>query len=78
MRPTVPRPIAECREAGIKVVMITGDYPVTAQKIARQIGMPGGENVVTGPELADMSPEELRERVGRPPFSRASCRSRSS
>jgi Ca2+-transporting ATPase len=63
IRPTVPPAIAECYEAGIKVVMITGDYPVTAQKIARQIGMRGGENVITGQELARMSPDELRERV---------------
>jgi P-type Ca2+ transporter type 2C len=45
------------------VVMITGDSPVTAQKIARQIGMPGAQSVVTGPQLARMSPEELRECV---------------
>ncbi len=63
IRPTVPAAVAECDEAGIKVVMITGDYPVTAQKIARQIGMRGGENVITGQELARMSPEELRDRV---------------
>lgn len=63
LRPTVPAAIAECYEAGVKVVMITGDYPVTAQKIARQIGMRGGENVITGQELTRMTPEELRERV---------------
>jgi Ca2+-transporting ATPase len=63
LRPTVPPAVAECYEAGIKVVMITGDYPVTAQKIARQIGMRGGENLITGQELARMSPEELRDRV---------------
>ncbi len=56
IRPTVPPAIAECYEAGIKVVMITGDYPVTAQKIARQIGMRGGETVITGQDLARMSP----------------------
>src|SRR5208283_1361604 len=39
IRPTVPDAIAQCSAAGIKAVMITGDYPVTAQKIARQIGM---------------------------------------
>ena len=63
VRPAVPGAIAECDGAGIKVVMITGDYPVTAQKIAQAIGMRGWENVVTGPELARMAPEELRERV---------------
>jgi Ca2+-transporting ATPase len=63
IRPTVPEAIAECYSAGIKVAMITGDYPVTAQKIARSIGMRGWENVITGPDLERMSPEELRERV---------------
>jgi len=63
IRPTVPAAIAECAEAGIKAVMITGDYPVTAQKIARQIGMRDWENVVTGQELALMGPEELSRRV---------------
>jgi P-type Ca2+ transporter type 2C len=63
VRPTVPAAIAECREAGIKVVMITGDYPATAQKIGRQIGMSGWEDVVTGQELARLGPEQLRERV---------------
>jgi P-type Ca2+ transporter type 2C len=65
VRPAVPPSIAECREAGIRVMMITGDSPVTAQKIARQIGMPGAESAVTGAQLARMSPEELRECVRR-------------
>jgi Ca2+-transporting ATPase len=63
IRPTVPAAIKECAEAGISVVMITGDYPVTAQKIARQIGMRDWENVVTGQELSRMGQDELRERV---------------
>jgi Ca2+-transporting ATPase len=63
VRPTVPLAIAECRDAGIKVVMITGDYPATAQKIARQIGMQGWENLITGAELSRMSTEELHVRV---------------
>jgi P-type Ca2+ transporter type 2C len=63
IRPAVPQAIAECRRAGIKVVMITGDYPGTAQKIASQIGLEGDGGVLTGPELAALSPEQLRERV---------------
>jgi Ca2+-transporting ATPase len=63
IRPSVPGAIQECAEAGVRAVMITGDYPATAQKIARQIGMKDWENVVTGPELTRMSAAELRERV---------------
>jgi P-type Ca2+ transporter type 2C len=50
LRPGVPAAVAECREAGIRVVMITGDYPVTAQAIARDAGLPY-ENIVTGDAL---------------------------
>ena len=39
VRPTVPSAIAECYSAGIRVIMITGDYPGTARNIARQIGL---------------------------------------
>jgi Ca2+-transporting ATPase len=63
VRPGVPEAIAECRRAGIRVLMITGDYPGTAQSIAREIGLPNAEDVITGPELEAMSDEELRGRV---------------
>jgi len=43
--------------------MITGDYPVTAQNIGRQIGLADTGLVTTGPELEKLSPEELREKV---------------
>jgi P-type Ca2+ transporter type 2C len=64
LRPTVPAAVAECRAAGVRVVMITGDYPATAQSIARQAGLPGCETVITGPELDGMSDEELARRIG--------------
>jgi Ca2+-transporting ATPase len=64
IRPSVPPAIAECCEAGIKVVMITGDYPGTAQNIARQIGLPNPENLITGPELDRMSTDELAGKIG--------------
>ncbi|MDM7911538.1 MAG: cation-translocating P-type ATPase [Methanotrichaceae archaeon] len=62
VRPGVADAIGECHAAGIRVVMITGDYPGTAQAIARQIGLPS-DRVITGPELAKMSDAELQERV---------------
>ena len=63
IRPTVPAAIQECYRAGIRVVMITGDYPVTAQHIARQVGLKSLDRVITGAELYDMSDEELREHI---------------
>ena len=63
LRPTVPAAVAECRTAGIRVVMITGDYAVTAQSIARQAGLANCENVITGPELGALSDEDLAVRA---------------
>ncbi len=63
VRPSVPAAIRECDNAGIRVVMITGDYPATASSIAREIGLKNPGEIVTGPDLAGMSPEQLRERV---------------
>ncbi len=63
IRPTVPAAIAECYTAGIRVVMITGDYPVTAQSIARQIGLSNPNEVLTGPELDKMTDVELKHRA---------------
>jgi len=64
IRPSVPEAIKECHSAGIRVVMITGDYPVTAQNIAYQIGLKQPDKVVTGTEMNNMSDDELRERIG--------------
>ena len=63
IRPTVPAALRECYSAGIRTVMITGDYPGTAAAIARQIGLADPETVVTGPELDAMTDAQLRERV---------------
>jgi P-type Ca2+ transporter type 2C len=63
IRPTVPAAIQECYKAGIRVVMITGDYPVTAQHIARQVGLKPLDKVITGAELYDLSDDELKERI---------------
>ncbi len=61
-RPEVPEALAKCRSAGIKVIMLTGDYGLTAETIARQIGLFAGHGrVVTGDELAEMSDPRLQE-----------------
>jgi len=64
VRPTVPEAIRECHAAGIRVVMITGDYPGTARYIARQISLPPGE-LLTGAELNALDNNALRNRIGR-------------
>ena len=63
IRPSVPEAIRECHNAGIRVVMITGDYPITAQNIARQIGLKEPDKIVTGAELNDLTDDELRARI---------------
>ncbi len=63
VRPKVSQAIAECLGAGIKVVMLTGDYPGTALNIARQIGLKPAENVITGIELDEMDDERLRKKI---------------
>ncbi|MDF2454039.1 MAG: Lead, cadmium, zinc and mercury transporting ATPase [Cytophagaceae bacterium] len=57
--------IKRCRQAGIVPVMITGDYPKTAHKIARDLGILRDETdqVITGEELQALSPEQLQERI---------------
>jgi Ca2+-transporting ATPase len=63
VRPTVPDAVRECREAGIRVVMITGDYVETARSIARQAGLDLSAGTITGPEMNAMDPATLRERI---------------
>ncbi len=55
--------IETCRRAGIKVVMITGDHPVTARAIARELGLLQGGRVVTGAELDAMGDDDLGREV---------------
>jgi Ca2+-transporting ATPase len=63
LRSTVPAAVAECRTAGVRVVMITGDYPATAQSIARQAGLANCDEVITGPELDTLLDEDLARRI---------------
>lgn len=62
VRPGASDAIRECYKAGIRVVMITGDYPATAQAIAAQIGIPS-DKVITGPEMAKMDDATLFQQV---------------
>ncbi|MCJ7571344.1 MAG: cation-translocating P-type ATPase [Candidatus Thermoplasmatota archaeon] len=63
VRLTVAPSLKECYTAGMRMIMITGDYPGTAQHIARQIGLKNPEKFITGPELSQMNPDELREKI---------------
>src|SRR5215467_6268626 len=62
VRPSVPAALRECYSAGIKVVMITGDYPSTAQAVARKLGF-NTTSVVSGSEIERMASAELRRRI---------------
>ena len=61
VRPGVPEAVATCAGAGIRTVMITGDYPGTAMAIAREIGLPLESGCLTGADLESMSDRELAE-----------------
>ncbi|MDD3043477.1 MAG: cation-transporting P-type ATPase, partial [Methanosarcinaceae archaeon] len=66
-RPEAREAIARCHAAGIKVVMITGDHPVTAESVARSVGLANSEEleIITGDELKALSGEELSRRLKR-------------
>ena len=63
IRPGVPDAIKECYTAGIRVAMITGDYPVTAQAIGRQIGLKPIDKLITGAEIDKMDDAELQRQI---------------
>jgi P-type Ca2+ transporter type 2C len=63
-RPEARDAVAVCHDAGIRVVMITGDHPATARAIAERVGIIAGDDaVLTGPELARLSQADLETRV---------------
>ena len=74
-RPGVAEAIEDMRDAHVRVFMLTGDGPITAEAIAERIGMPDG-SVITGDSLQSMSDEELTSKLGAPSliFSRVSPR----
>jgi P-type Ca2+ transporter type 2C len=63
VRPTVREAVRQCYEAGMRVVMITGDYPITARAIGKEAGLREAEHVLTGADMAALPDHELREQV---------------
>jgi len=61
-RPEVPEALRKCREAGIAVIMVTGDHPFTARAIGREIGLLGSDDplVITGDKLRALTETQLR------------------
>ena len=65
LRPEVPEAMRKALDAGVKVVMITGDHKVTAQAIASEAGIfHDGEDIITGDEMDEFSDRQLTERIG--------------
>jgi cation-transporting P-type ATPase I len=63
LRPGVADAVRRCREAGVRVIMITGDHPATARTIAREAGLLDGGDILTGAELGEFDNEELDRRM---------------
>ncbi|KWX10982.1 hypothetical protein TR74_00415, partial [Carbonactinospora thermoautotrophica] len=61
VRPTAAAAVAQLQQAGVEILMVTGDHPSTAEAIAAELNALNGRRVVTGPELDAMSEEELAE-----------------
>lgn len=63
IRKNVPDAVKECYNAGIRVIMITGDYPVTAINIGKEIGIKNPELFISGSDLKEMTEDELCARI---------------
>ncbi|MBW8363763.1 MAG: cation-translocating P-type ATPase [Rhizobium sp.] len=63
VRPRVPEAIRVARGAGMRVAMITGDYPGTAEAVAREAGIELGGGVITGPEIDALDDADLQQRL---------------
>lgn len=63
LRDSVKQDLELCYKAGVRVIMITGDYPVTAQNIARRMGLKNADEVITGHDLGEMNELVLREKI---------------
>ncbi|MES2582411.1 MAG: cation-translocating P-type ATPase [Pseudomonadota bacterium] len=62
-RAEVPAAVAACQQAGIRVIMMTGDHPATAQAIARQVGLAGSHDVLTGAQIDTLDDTALASRL---------------
>ena len=62
-RTEVPAALAECRRAGVRVIMMTGDHPATARAIAQQVGLSDRPDVITGAQLEALDDAALSERL---------------
>ncbi len=63
IRKNVKQAVNQCYKAGIRVIMITGDYPITAKHIALEIGLENADTCITGQELQVMTDDELCEKI---------------
>ncbi len=65
-RAEVAQTVKQCADAGVRIIMITGDYGLTAESIARRIGIVHGDNprIITGADLETMTPEQLHDLLG--------------
>ena len=62
-RPEVPAALAQCRRAGVRVIMLTGDHPATARAIARQVGLSERPHILTGADIATLDDAALSQRL---------------
>lgn len=66
-RTEVPAAVADCRRAGIRIIVITGDHPLTALAITRQVGICGEDTtVITGSQLTEIRDTELEQLLREP------------
>jgi len=63
IRAEVKQAVSECYKSGIRVIMITGDYPITAKHIAMEIGLTNPDKCITGQELQVLTEDELCKRI---------------
>lgn len=63
VRKNISHSVKQCYQAGIRIIMLTGDYPSTAQNIAKQIGLILKDGIITGDELEKINDTELKKRI---------------